>query len=527
MSLGSLALSEAQKFFQKFLKKAEREIGRKVKPPLPILRLSDTAPDLGRPDLGVVSGLGELVIPSCEPWLMKGILAVEAFKLLLPASIVGLTQAADLAFAFSFQQLDSKGRERWQKLWREAAGVGEKVDLEDLYYDSIAALVLLYYLKEGKGLGKLVNHFADLDRFHIRLGTEAFIHQVVDFISQCKAPLTLREIRVIDLMLREANISAEELAQRSSLTVQMVSSVQASLKRRGILYIQPAVNLPRLGYRTHILYLTPEPSAEMELLEQLRGYKHLTSLIQFNDGLGGLIAVITLTDGAAERADMKRLKQALKAHCLPDQLLSFRRTRRFHFINFRSYLVKEGRWRVKWRAWSLWLKRLLDEGLPKILPSREIVVKAQKAPTLDSTDQAILTEISRGEWRLRQLREKLRIGSNVLAAKMKRLRKEKLVQDEVVLRHIGLEETAYLFFYVSTEETDLLVAGLNELPYHVSAELEGDKRGLFTSLYLPQGNASMMAGHLRQQLPNIPLEIRFGTQIPLSQRHFPPYEFLG
>jgi hypothetical protein len=273
--------------------------------------------------------------------------------------------------------------------------------------------------------------------------------------------------------------------------------------------------------------LIPELSATTEVEGKLCKYKHLTSLTKFNDGLGGFLAIVTMPDGAEERADFERLKEGLALDCPSGQFLSFRRARQFHFINFRSYLAKEGRWRVKWRTWSFWLKRLLDEGLPEVIPSREVVVTAQKAPSLDSTDQAILAEISRGEWRLRQLREKLRIGSNVLASKMKRLRREKLIQDEVVLRHIGLEEPAYLLFHVSTEEANLLVAGLNELPFHVSVELEGDRSGLFATVYLPQGDGSVMGRHLRKQLPNTPLEIRFGTQIPLRQRPFPPVEISG
>ncbi len=524
MKMGSLSLDDVQKLFMKFLKKAEQELGRKARSPIPILKLLAKAPILGRKDLGIVSGLGELILPTCESWMMKGILALEAFKLMLPASIAGLSHATNLAWGFAHQQLDNEEKERWHILWLETPGVGEKVDLGDLLYDPVEALVLLEYLSDGKGLGELVKMLARLDRFHIRLGAEDFVRQVKEFISKYKTTLTFKEIRIMDLMLQEADISIEEVVKRTNFTSHTVSSIQTSLRQRGIIYTQPVVNLSRLGYQTHLLYLTPKHGAEEEVLEKLRRHKYITSLIHFVNGMGGYMATFTIPDEVKGNTELDLLKKELSSISLPGTLLGFRRMRRLHFVNFRSYLAEKGGWHVKWRTWALWLRRMLEEGLPDVLPAREKVVIPQKAPALDSKDHAILAEISRGEWRLRQLREKLRIGSNTLAIRMKRFRREKIIEDEVGLRFIGLDDAAFLLFYGGAKETSLLIAGLNELPFHVSAELEGDKRGLFTTLYLPQGTSSTLARYIRMYLPKSHLEIRFGIQIPLTLIHFPPQE---
>lgn len=525
MNPGSLSLDEAQRLFKEFLKKAELEFERKAKPPIPNLRISEVAPNLSRSDLGVVPGLGEIIIPTCELSMTKGILAMEAFKLLLPNSIAGLSQATNLAFAFAYQQLNVGGKERWREIWERIPGLGEKVNLGDLVFDPVESFMLLEHLRNNRGLGELMKVFTRLDRFHMRLNIEDFIRQVEDFISQSTVTLSSREIKILDSMLREGDLSAEELAKRTNLTTQVVSTAQTSLRRRAILFTLPRVNLSRLGYQSRFFYLSPELGVKAEVQEKLHRYKHLSSLVQFIDGVGGFMATFSLPSESKEKADLDLLEKELRPICLPEYFQQFRGIRRLHFVNFRSYSQKRG-WQIKWRTWVLWLKRMLDEGLPEILPSREKVIVAQKAPSLDNTDQAILAEISRGEWRLRQLREKLRIGTNVLAAKMQRLRREKIIQDEVGFRFIGLEETAYLLFYGQVEETDLLIAGLNELPYHISTELEGDKEGLFTILYLPRGEVSTMARQLRKHLPKIKLEIRYGTQIPLSVRHFPPLEYL-
>jgi DNA-binding Lrp family transcriptional regulator len=518
-----LSSSEAQALFQKFLKSAERELQRKHKRQIPIVRFSDNPPNPNRSSLGVELTLNELVVPQGEFWMMKGILCLEAFKLLLPSSIGGLSHATDLAWAFAYHELDAEEKERWHILWLETPGVGERVDVGDLLYDPVEALVLLEHLSNGGGLSELVRMFERLDRFHIRLGTEDFIRQSEEFISKRTVALKLREIRIITLMLQDTTISVESLAHRTNLSPPVVSTVQASLRRRGILYTKPTVNLSKLGYHTHLLYMTPKPTQKLDLLEKLRKNEQLSALKELVDGERGYLATFALPDNPESKASLEGLKKELRPLCLPDQFTSFSVKRRFHFINLRSYSPKKGRWDMNWRAWSLWFKRMLQEGLPRILPHREEIVEAEEAPTLDQTDQAILTEISRGEWRTRQLREKLRIGSNVLAARMRRLRRERLIKDEVGLRFIGLDDTAYLIFYGRPEEMILLVAGFNELPSHTTAEVDGEKNGLLTTLHLPTGDAVTMAHYLRKHLPSLPLEIRFGIEIPLTYRYFPPH----
>ena len=94
------------------------------------------------------------------------------------------------------------------------------------------------------------------------------------------------------------------------------------------------------------------------------------------------------------------------------------------------------------------------------------------------------------------------------------------------LQFIGLQETAFLLFYGEAEETALVIAGLNELPFHDSIELEGDNHGLFATIHLPLGDVSTMARYLRKYIPGLKMEIHFGAQIPLILRYFPPQEIL-
>jgi len=522
---GGFGEGEMAGVFLGFVEKASAVLGRPPPGDVPLDVIFGGDVDLSRRDLGAKMEGRRLIVPRGEEWLVWGLLAVFAFKLFLPGSIAGLAESWDLSWAFAWQQLDGAERRKWSDLWGEVA---PKRVIGGIPYDPVRSFLFLEELSRGKGLAELVAVFDELDRYQLKLTDSEYVRHVEEFLSGYAVRLTAKEVRLIDAVLRWPGLGVRELAERIRTPPATISTTLSRLKKRRILYLRPMVFLSRLGLRTRYLQCVPLQGREREVEDLLRNSEFLFSLARFVDGKGGYIAILVGPDNISTKNKLESLKERVKGVTEAESCMLFRRVRRYRNVNFRTYSWQRGQWEINWQAWAAWMKRiLLEQGYSDVI-SLEIPdmvgreEEGSKGISLDERDWTIIREVWSGEeWRVRQLRSKLRMGQNELVKRLKRLRGEGVIVDYAGVSHIGLSETAYLLVRGNPVELRPLIAALNELPYHVTAEVEGDVRGLFSILLLPSGHASHMAHQLRRHLPDLSAEIHLGVKIPVTYWEFP------
>lgn len=521
MSLSLLKPKKLLTILQGFIKETEELLDRKMKGELPHIRVQDSTPDFEQPDLGMRSGEKEIIIPKGEEYLVRGLLALEAFRRFLPASISELPQAIDLAWSFAYSQMGKAERRKWKVIWRKVA---KTIDLGDIIHQPVEAFTLLEEMKPQQGLAELVGIFYEIDRYHEKVDTKEFIHIVEDFFTHYQVKLSEREVKVLEAVAREPEFDLEELAEKIRINPRKVSSTIASLKRRGILFLRESVAFSRLGFSTYNLYLVPRRTLEEKALEILRRYPYLYSLTELIDGLGGYIATLVLPFWLDIEKEMQRIRGLLEQLCQPNRFLCFKRTRSYRHRNFRHYSLSDNDWRIPWQSWTLWLKRILEHS--ELSSVSEVMTKlnsrrTEKPAALDEIDWAILKEVWDGESRARQLRQKLGIGSLQLQERMQRLREKGVIMTSVGVLCVGLSEPVFLLIHGNPKKLWSLIAAFDELPFHVTVEAEGDINGLFSVLTLPRGQGTAFAHQIHKHIKENQIQLHLGRRIPLSYFEFP------
>lgn len=510
-----------EKILRGFIEKAEKMLDVKMEGKLPQIHVQDREPDFERPDLGMHSGETELVLPKCDEFLYKGLLAMEAFRRLLPASISGLPQGLDLAWAFAYTQFGKTERKKWKDIWRR---VTKPVDVGDIVHYPVEAFTLLTEMNPKQGLAELISIFRELDRYHETIDTEEFVRLVEDFFTHYENKLSEREVRILEAVSSEPDIDYEVLSERLHIEQSKISATVTSLKRRGILFLADSPDFQRLGYSFHYLYLIPQKTSGAQVLTVLRHSPHLYGLGEFTDGHGGCLAHLIIPSWLEIEEELQGLKHLLEPYCQHDRCQVFRFVRGYSHRSFRHYSLKENEWRIPWQSWSLWLKRILTHReLASVLDvtSSTISGREEKPVVIDDLDWAILREVSQGESRARQLRKKLGIGSNLLRDRIQRLRKEGVIRPISGVLCVGLSEPVFLIIQGEPEELWPMLAAFDELPYHYSKEIDGDIRGLYSTLYLPQGEGTAFAHYLHKYMKEYHIHFHLGKSIPLSYWELP------
>lgn len=365
--------------------------------------------------------------------LIRGLLAREALRLMLPAGVVDDNVVFDVACEFGRQNLRGQLEQEWTERWRASS---ESIRLPTgAVYDAIRIFDQLERMEGSRALDNLVNAIAKFARAGVTLSLDDWVRYLMGYVIEFTIPLNRIEIAVADALLRDASTTREEIAARLGMTPDWIGKVVQRMTARGQLRLFERLSLRALNIRVQHILIEPAVVSQAEGLDFFRSCPFLYSSWRVIGGRGGILITLAVPDNdhnlRAVRTAVRRVARS------GFTLQTFDRVRAARQYCFDYYDTETARWRIDW--FSLWLAaRHISSGGNQRLPTLELPAPPEPLRYIDNTDALLLSEFQAGTTTIRGLRDKIRCRTSAVVEKMTKFRDTRVLVQMYELRHAGL-----------------------------------------------------------------------------------------
>lgn len=423
----------------------------------------------------------------------NAIIAREVLATSFPLCVSRFPRCYDLACHFGKQHLNDESlTQLWDELWsRESPPTsipGGHI------YNPIMQLEDLDRLDIHKGFNELMTRLYRIDRYKTKMSFEEFSRYLRVFIDEYTVRLTATEIRVVELLLREPNLTRANIAKRLDKSTTWVSTVIPNLLNRGILVHYERVSLSSVGVRTFDLILTA--ANQEQCYDVIKLYPFLYSCSPIIVGDTGFIATVSIPHNPANLNSLVELEKTCAR--LGITMRSFELIEKGVSSFLSSYDTKKGEWNIDWNALQLEAQQLAsNEALLNAYPPP--FQKRERTIEIDDLGARILAAFEMGHKTVRKLRDAVRARQKRVVELFNQFKQNGIIMDIWEVHHIGLNELVI----VASEDplTSKIVAALSARLPKSYLHFNGDT--LFMRTFLPKGGAIGFAKVLNR-LPTIP-----------------------
>lgn len=510
---------ELEKLFEKYINYIADEYGLKVPDLLPHITLKriDRYCEVGelKWSWGVCYKNKEEIIvdENLDNKIIELVLAREAFNLCIPSSISHIEIAKDLGWAFALNiTKDKKLQKEWIKIWNKIVG---SIKVNHLLYWPSNFFYAAYVIKKDQFLKKLIFYFKWLEKENIKVSEENYVKLIKEMLGELGFKFSDTDIKIIDLLIKNPNITNKEIAEKINLSYQTVHKRVKKLKEIGVLHCDWYINYQKIGVNIlnyHIDLLNKDDIIK----ETLKRNPFLYALTEYYDTLKSYDVTFLVPHHPHNFHLMNLLEKQLEEHC--HNLIVFRPFCARYGWNFRLYDSKSHRWNFNPDVWLLTVNRMKDYA-DLIYPCPGKLPDMKKIVNIDKRDIEILYHVGvKGISSIRALRSILKINTNELIARISRLKKNGVLFKQVSLHFIGLTENLSVFLKMKKENVPLYFIAISQIPYRYSlAQYENNWFIIKGILFLPKGTAIKMMQYLYAFFSKYTefIDIHFGRS-PLS-----------
>ncbi|NWF94529.1 MAG: Lrp/AsnC family transcriptional regulator [Candidatus Thorarchaeota archaeon] len=409
--------------------------------------------------------------------LLRALIARESLRLLLPNDVLHERAIADLASEYGRQQLEERGLALWSEEWQRrsprtairAGGV----------YDPVLFFTTLANLTDKKGLNLLVSRVLAMERTSIRAGIDEWGWYLHRFLREYNHPLSEIEVRVLEELLNEPDLTREALSDRLCVSADWIGKTIQGLRARGQLKEFVHLSLPALAIRTVQMLLLPGENSPIDCERLIEHCPFVYSSHQVVTGRGGLYITFCVPDNNRNMSYLHRMTQA--AQRTGHEVIEFERCRSARYHNLDCYSCRTGNWEIDWPTVQMDLEYLLSstgghDALPPEPPAR--------VAQYDGLDVQILVQIQKGVHKVNDLQRIVKRRTALVSERVNHLRSLGVVKHFWELHYVGLINDVLLIAR-DAEPSRALRAAAPRLPKCV---LDTDtKNGTLVRAQLPVG----------------------------------------
>ncbi|TFH04860.1 MAG: AsnC family transcriptional regulator [Candidatus Thorarchaeota archaeon] len=393
----------------------------------------------------------------------------------------------DVASSFARVLLEKNDRERWIKHWK---ALPQQRIRANVVYNSFGMMDWMHNLGGYDELVTLIHEFQSMNRYGKTLAYEEYFDYMIRRIQDIVVGLSQTEVKIIDALQKDADISYRQVASSTGLSESWVSTKINHLKNRYVLVELTTAPFSRIGIRTfHVLISGPSWD------DPTRYIKNCPFLYDIRPILSGpwqVISRLAVPDNIDNTQAIDQMASILHRNGIAvdvTETYSVGVTDSFYHYN-----TKTKQWNIPWVAMESWGHRIQAESLDQLVERIDYPAKVTDH-YLDSIDIEILELAHQGISSTRALRKKLSIGQTNLSNRVQKLRAEELIRKIWSVYNIGLVER------VALRTTDRKTSGMldvwsRELPRGFLRYEEN--RSLLTVVELPLGGSIKLMDALRK-----------------------------
>jgi DNA-binding Lrp family transcriptional regulator len=425
------------------------------------------------------------------PEAMKGIIPIAGIILreslieALPEPLC-IESRRDLAFEYARQNLRRDDRALWIDTWKT---IPSKRLRANLVYTSHKMMHWMNVLGGDSELDSVVHELVSMARYGKSLNFEEYVDYMTQRTQDIEVGLSRTAVKIIDALLKNQDVTNNELASLVGLSRSWLSTQINRLKRRYVLVGAAYTPFSKIGIRSFHVMLSgqswDDPTRFIVSCPFLYNVRYILN------GPWQVLARLAVPDNHENIRTLDLLSSRLNDIGVAVDISETHSAGSSN--SFYHYNVSNQRWEIPWVAMEGWGQRIQDESLDKVM--ERIDTPAHTTDEyLDEVDVRILGFIHRGIFSARALRSRLAIGQNLLARGFKRLRSAGLIRKFWDVKNIGLVER------IALKAADRRVAQIldvwsRELP-RVNLRY-GERRDLLMIAQLPMGGSAKMMDTIR------------------------------
>ena len=185
---------------------------------------------------------------------LEGIIHRECLFYTLPPNFCDEAKH-DVASSFARVLLEKNDRERWITHWKEMPP--ERIRANAVY-NSFEMMDWMHNLGGYDELVTLIHEFQSMNRYGKTLAFEEYFDYMIRRIQDIVVGLSQTEVKIIDALQKEADLSYRQVASSTGLSESWVSTKINNLKNRYVLVELTTAPFSRIGIRTfHVLLSAP------------------------------------------------------------------------------------------------------------------------------------------------------------------------------------------------------------------------------------------------------------------------------
>ncbi|TFG28719.1 AsnC family protein [Candidatus Thorarchaeota archaeon] len=436
--------------------------------------------DIGSGELQVTQEVIEDVIP------LEGLIHRECLFHTLPLELC-YESKRDIATCFAYALLGKNERERWISYWKKIPSQRIRANLT---YNSFETMDWMYRLGGYDELAIMIHEIESMNRYGKHFVFEEYVEYMTRRTQDIVVGLSQTDIRILDTLLTNPDISYREIGKLTKLSESWVSTKINELKNRYVLVELTTTPFSRIGIRTFHVLLSS--SAMDDPTRFIKGCPFLYDVRSILSGPWQVLGRLAVPDNIDNTKALDQMISILQRNGIGvdvSETYSVGVTNSFYHYN-----TMNCQWDIPWIAMESWGYRIQNESLYKLIDRIDIPTKTTDY-YLDHLDMRILEQVHQGLGSTRSLRSKLSIGQNKLSRRVRTIRNQQLIRTTWAVYNIGLVERVALR---TTDKvtSEMLDAWSRELPRsYLRFE---DNRNLLLMIELPSGGLTKLMDVLRK-----------------------------
>ena len=363
---------------------------------------------------------------------LRGVVLRESFYHSLPSSLCDEARN-DISSEFAYQSLTKEERSLWGTAWR---AVPSRRVGANLTYTSYRIIEWMISLGGERELDSLAHEFLSMSKYGRELRFVDYLEYMTKRTQRIEVGLNGTEIRVVDALLKDRNLSITKLARQLELSNSWTSTLVNRLRDGYILRTITNTPFSRIGIRTFHILLGSRP--EDDPFRYLAGCPFIYNSQHVLNGPWQVLARLAIPDNVKSIHSLESAADTLSDNGIAVDVSETHSAAQTY--SFYHYNVANRRWEIPWVAMQGWGQRIQDESLDEIVERIDMPANMTDM-YLDALDLEILKLVNKKVTSSRALRKELRVGQNKLADRLAELRSNGLIRKNWDVYNVGLVES--------------------------------------------------------------------------------------
>lgn len=443
--------------------------------------------------------------------IQQGIIAREAFMKYVPLCIKHLPEAWDLGWEYARLFLSSNARAKWHNLWLK---ISKKQYFGSITYHPPISFPIFSEITKNSFLREIYSKFMVYERYNLKLDKYQYLTFLEDSMLSYQYPLSEVAIKCLNKILSNPELTIKDLVMITGETYNSIHRTINTLRTRKILRYHYTVRFHKLGLMRYIVQIF---KFSKSLINRLVKVPFFFSMIPLYGDLGQIVAYFILPKTKYAKKKINEIAESIAKN---NRYISMPVDSSSTFYNLSSYNTHLQKWDLNIDAWTNWLIMMIKEKTWTVLHNGYDFIKPVNLDLLqklDIKDLQILSEIFNKDMSLRILRKKLKMSTNTLIERIKKLKYLGILYKKATLSPIGLTECLFIMAQGYQDRIIPLFVAFKELPkFSFSITLDtNNKMRLYALLELPSGTSIRIAKNLIENASKYyeELYINFGGPI--------------